>query len=89
MLTKNKKYDIIILIHIGGLIMKQIKVTRCVGEGQSECRRCKHIKGWHRIWMCFLYKIEGIDGFYCLDCVKEILKELDKKQKICYNVINK
>lgn len=25
--------------------------------------------------MCFLYKIEGYEGCYCLDCVKEIRKE--------------
>ena len=25
--------------------------------------------------MCSLYKIEGYEGFYCSDCVKEILKE--------------
>lgn len=25
--------------------------------------------------MCFLYKIEGREGCYCEDCIKEIQKE--------------
>ena len=55
--------------------MNQIKVTRCKGEGHGECRRCKQTKGWGLNWMCFLYEIEGREGLYCFDCVKEILKE--------------
>lgn len=55
--------------------MNQIKVTRCKGEGYGECRRCKQTKGWGLNWMCFLYEIEGREGCYCFDCVKEILKE--------------
>lgn len=54
--------------------MNQIKVTRCKGEGQGECRRCKQTKGWGLNWMCILYEIEGREGCYCFDCVKEILK---------------
>jgi len=26
-------------------------------------------------WMCFLYKIEGLEGCYCSDCVKKITEE--------------
>lgn len=54
--------------------MKQIKVTRCTGEGQGECKRCKQTKGLNRIWMRY-YEVEGCDGLYCYDCVKEILKD--------------
>lgn len=30
-------------------------------------------------WMCFLYKIEGYEGCYCSDCVKEIKAEAGDK----------
>ena len=54
-----------------------IKVTRCKGEGQGSCRRCANNGRWNRNWMCFLYKIEGFDGCYCIDCVNKIRKEMD------------
>lgn len=49
-----------------------LKVTKCTGEGQGSCTRCNDNGKWNRIWMCFLYKIEGLDGCYCSDCVKEL-----------------
>lgn len=55
--------------------MKEIKVTRCVGEGQGECKRCKELKGWGLNWTSFLYKIEGREGCYCFDCIKAIIEE--------------
>lgn len=60
--------------------MEEIKITRCKGEGQGECRRCKQIKGWGLNWMCFLYEIEGYKGCYCFNCVKEILKEASEEE---------
>lgn len=56
--------------------MKELKVTQCQGEGQGECKRCKEIKGWNRMWTCFLYRIDGYDGVYCRDCVKAIREEV-------------
>lgn len=53
-----------------------MKITPCTGEGQGWCRRCLEKGKWGANWMCFLYKIEGYDGCYCLDCVKEIRKEV-------------
>jgi hypothetical protein len=53
-----------------------LKITRCTGNGQGECTRCKQLKGWSREWMTFLYKIEGRDGLYCGDCVRQIAKEM-------------
>ena len=50
------------------------KVTRAQGHGQGSCFRCEEKGKWNRIWMCFLYRIENIEGLYCWDCVKEILK---------------
>lgn len=56
-----------------------MKVTKCTGEGQGSCKRCLDKGKWNRMWMCFLYKIEGYEGCYCADCVKEIQKEEDLK----------
>lgn len=53
-----------------------MKVTQCTGEGQGSCKRCLEKGKWNINWMCFLYKIEGYDGCYCSDCVKEIRKEV-------------
>lgn len=55
--------------------MKDIKVTECKGNGQGSCKRCSERGIWNRVWMCFLYKIEGYEGCYCLDCMKEIIEE--------------
>ena len=52
--------------------MSNLKITRCTGEGQGSCKRCLDNGKWNRTWMCFLYKIEGYEGCYCSDCVKEI-----------------
>lgn len=49
-----------------------MKITKCNGEGQGSCKRCSDNGKWNRTWMCFLYKIEGYEGCYCGDCVKEI-----------------
>jgi len=53
--------------------MTNIKVTRCKGECQGSCTRCTKNGKWNRNWMCFLYKIEGMDGCYCSDCMRELL----------------
>lgn len=57
-----------------------LKIIKCVGDGQSECKRCADIKGFNRFWMAMLYKIDGFDGCYCYDCMRFIVKELEKKQ---------
>ena len=49
-----------------------MKITKCTGEGQGSCKSCSDNGKWNRTWMCFLYKIEGYEGCYCRDCVKEI-----------------
>ena len=48
-----------------------MKVTKCKGEGQGSCKRCTDNGKWNVHWMCFLYEIEGHEGCYCRDCVKE------------------
>lgn len=50
-------------------------VTKCKGEGQGSCKRCTDNGKWNWSWMCFLYEIEGHEGCYCCECVKEIEKE--------------
>lgn len=55
--------------------MNNLEITPCEGEGQGSCRMCLDNGKWNRMWMCFLYKIEGRDGCYCSDCVEKIAKE--------------
>lgn len=56
------------MIHI-----KSDKVHQCSGDGQGSCKRCADNGKWNRNWMCFLYKIDGLDGCYCDKCVEEIM----------------
>ena len=53
----------------------KIAKCKCKGEGHGSCKRCNDSGKWNRMWMCFLYEIEGKDGIYCNDCVKELQKE--------------
>lgn len=55
-----------------------MEVTKCKGEGQGSCKRCTDNGKWNVSWMCFLYKIDGLDGCYCSDCVKAIKQENNK-----------
>jgi len=55
--------------------VKKYKVIPCTGEGQGSCKRCEDKGIWNRTWMCFLYRIEGLEGCYCEKCVKEIAGE--------------
>ena len=59
--------------------MNELKITRCTGEGQCECARCKRLKGWIRVWMSMLYRIDGFDGVYCSLCVQEIKREFEQE----------
>lgn len=59
-----------------------MRITQCKGEGQGSCKRCSDKGKWNRNWMCFLYKIEGYEGCYCADCVKEIKAEAEKDGSI-------
>ena len=52
-----------------------MKIQRCTGEGQGECRKCKMDGIWNRNWMTMLYEIEGMPGVYCWGCVKKIARE--------------
>ena len=50
-------------------------ITKCKGEGHGQCLGCLMKGKWNMNWLCFLYKIPGLDGTYCFDCVKEIVKD--------------
>lgn len=52
-----------------------MNVIKCKGNGAGTCKRCLDNGKWNSVWMCFLFKIDGFDGCYCSDCVREILKE--------------
>lgn len=69
-------YALVAIIRTEGKVkrMSSLKITQCKGEGQGSCKRCSDNGKWNRIWMRFLYKIEGYDGCYCSDCVKEIME---------------
>jgi hypothetical protein len=52
-----------------------LKIIQCEGNGQGSCKGCSDKGIWNRNWMCFLYKIEGQDGLYCEECIKEIMRK--------------
>ena len=60
---------------------KNLKITKCVGEGQAECKRCAEIKGFNRNWVSMMYKIDGYDGCYCSDCVETMERWTDNDRK--------
>lgn len=55
-----------------------MKFMKCSGEGQGSCKRCFDKGIFNRTWMCFLYRIEGLEGCYCANCVKELLDETNE-----------
>lgn len=57
-----------------------MKVTRCTGEGHGSCKRCSDKGKWNINWMCFLYEVEGYEGCYCEECVKEIKAEAEVQE---------
>lgn len=50
------------------------KIRRCTGNGMSECKRCKSLGKFSFCFDTWFYKVEGRDGRYCFDCVKEITR---------------
>ena len=52
-----------------------MKFEKCEGHGQGSCKRCADNGKWNRTWMVFLYKVDGLEGCYCYDCIKEMVKE--------------
>lgn len=51
------------------------KITQCEGQGQYYCKRCMDHGRWNRMWMCFLYKVEGKEGCYCKECREIVANE--------------
>ena len=49
-----------------------MKITKAIGNGQSQCSECKRHGKWNVQWTEFMYKIEGKDGIYCRDCVNKL-----------------
>ena len=49
-----------------------MKITQAQGNGQGQCALCKKRGKWNVQWMCFLYKVEGKEGVYCMDCAIEL-----------------
>lgn len=63
-----------------------VEITQCQGEGQGTCKRCDDKGIWNRKWMCFLYRIEGLEGCYCRECVKEIMREEENHDYILIRI---
>ena len=49
--------------------------VRLEGNGQCSCKRCEEKRGWNRHWTCMCYKIEGLEGVYCGECLTELKEE--------------
>lgn len=47
-------------------------------EGQAECKRCSELGKHSCTWMCFLYTVEGQDGYYCREHAEEVEKNADR-----------
>lgn len=54
-------------------------VTRCQGNGQGVCRRCKALRRPCIYWTTWLYKSGGFEGALCYNCVLE-LKQSEEVQ---------
>lgn len=64
--------------------MNKINYIKLEGNGQCSCKRCEEKRGWNRHWTNMCFKIEGFDGVYCSECLKEILAEEQERLKMLY-----
>lgn len=48
-----------------------MNVIKCEGNGQGSCKRCLDQGKWDRMWMCFLYHIEGMVGAIVMIALKK------------------
>ena len=53
-------------------------MKKCSGEGQGSCKKCEEKGIWNRMWMCFLYTVEGQEGTYCYECAKELENKISE-----------
>lgn len=68
-----------------------VKMRQCEGNGLGTCTLCNRKGIWNRRWMCFLYKIDGMDGCYCYDCANEILAKInssDESERVYLNFLS-
>lgn len=49
-----------------------IKVKQCDGNGLSECKRCKSLGLYSLAWDTWFYRVEGMQGRYCISCIDKI-----------------
>lgn len=56
-----------------------ITIIRCEGEGEGNCKGCDGKGIWSRYRMSYLYKIEGQEGYYCEECIKEIMRKEERE----------
>lgn len=56
-----------------------ITIIRCEGEGEGNCKGCDSKGIWNRYRMNSLYKIKGQEGYYCEECIKEIMRKEERE----------
>lgn len=47
-------------------------VTKCQGNGQGVCQRCKALGRPNIYWMTMLYKSDAFEGLLCYECMLEL-----------------
>nr|DAF52581.1 MAG TPA: protein of unknown function (DUF4428) [Siphoviridae sp. ctAjZ17] len=56
-----------------------ITIIQCEGEGEGNCKGCDSKGIWNRYRMNSLYKIKGQEGYYCEECIKEIMRKEERE----------
>ena len=56
-----------------------ITIIQCEGEGECNCKGCDSKGIWNRYQMNYLYKIKGQEGYYCEECIKEIMRKEERE----------
>lgn len=49
-----------------------VRFTRCSGNGQGICFRCKSLGRQPIHWMSMLYKCDYLPGLICYSCLREL-----------------
>lgn len=56
-----------------------LKIIRCEGNEECSCKKCDDKGIRNRYGMSSLYKIEGQEGYYCEECIKEIIRKEERE----------
>ena len=56
-----------------------ITIIRCEGEGEGNCKGCDGKGICNRYRVSNLYKIKEQEGYYCEECIKEIIRKEERE----------